>query len=124
MNREADTVGEFRRRLREARDRLFRTVARTDEDLATLEAHQPGATSEDVATELASEILSRLEGREKHELDEIYAAQARLEAGTFGICDRCRRPIPLARLRALPAALYCAPCQSREETSPGRGSPS
>jgi DnaK suppressor protein len=124
VNREADTVDEFRQRLREAWGRLFRTVTRTDEELATLEAHQPGAQTEDASTELVGEILSRLEGREKHELDEIHAARARLEAGTFGICDRCRRPIPLARLRALPAALYCAPCQSREETSPGRGSPS
>ncbi len=116
-NRQADTVEEFRRRLREARARLFSAVARTDEELATLEAHQPGAQTEDAGTELVGEILSRLEGREKHELDEIQAAQARLEAGTFGICERCHHPIPLARLRALPTALYCAPCQSREETS-------
>jgi len=113
---QVDAVDEFRRRLREARDRLFRTVARTDEELATLEAHQPGATTEDVAMELATEILSRLEGQERHELDEICAAQARLEAGTFGMCERCHRPIPLARLRAVPTALYCAPCQLREET--------
>lgn len=112
----AAVVEEFRRRLQEMRQRLIRTVVQTDEELATLEAHQPGGPAEDVATELGAAILSRLEGREKHELDEIDAAQARLEAGVFGTCEACSRPIPLARLRAMPTARLCVACQAREET--------
>jgi DnaK suppressor protein len=64
---------------------------------------------------VAGTLLSRLEGREKHELDAIDAARARLAAGTYGACDGCHRPIPLARLRAMPTALYCVTCQYREE---------
>ena len=108
-------VEEFRRLLREERERLLQTVVRTDEELATLEVHQAGAPSEDAATLLATGVLSRLEGQEKHELDEIDAAQARLEAGMFGVCERCSQPIPLDRLRAMPTAHYCIPCQFREE---------
>ncbi|MBI1960403.1 MAG: hypothetical protein HYS36_14395 [Candidatus Rokubacteria bacterium] len=33
---------ELRRRLQEARGRLLAVVTRTEEELATLEAHQPG----------------------------------------------------------------------------------
>ena len=110
-----ETVEEFRRLLREAREQLLRTVARTDEELATLEVHQAGALVEDAAMTLAADILSRLEGQEKRELDEIDAAQARLEAGVFGVCERCQRPIRLERLRAMPTARFCVPCQSREE---------
>ncbi len=109
-------VAEFRRRLDEARRRLTRTAATTDEELATLEMHQAGGATEDVPTELASAVLSSLEGREKHELDEIDAAQARLEAGTYGVCERCAGPIPLARLRAMPTARHCLSCQRRDET--------
>ncbi|HSF02697.1 MAG TPA: TraR/DksA C4-type zinc finger protein [Solirubrobacterales bacterium] len=108
-------VAEFRRRLAEARHRLARTAAGTDEELATLETHQAGSATEDVPTELASAVLSRLEGREKHELDEIDAAQARLEAGTYGVCERCAASIPLARLRAMPTARYCVSCRRRDE---------
>ncbi len=108
-------VEEFRRRLQEARERLFRTVALTDDELATLEPHQPGAADEDVPRETAVAILGRLDERERHELDEIYAAQARLETGTFGVCEGCGRPIPLARLRAMPTGRYCVACQAREE---------
>lgn len=109
------TEEEFRERLREARSRLYGTVARTDEELATLEAHQPGAPSEDVTTEQVTAILSRLEGQEKHELDEIDAAQARLAAGTYGVCEGCVKPIPLARLRALLIARRCLSCQLAQE---------
>ncbi len=113
--RREDLVEEFRQRLRDARARLFQTVAGTDAELDTLEVHQPGALAEDAATEVAMDVLARLEGREKHELDEIDAAQSRLEAGTFGVCEECARPIPLARLRAIPTARYCAACQARVE---------
>lgn len=113
--RSGKLVEEVRTRLTQARRELYATVATTDEELAMLEAHQPGSPPEDVATEMASATLSRLEGREKHELDEIAAAQARLAAGTYGACEGCGRPIPLKRLRAVPTARYCVACQRREE---------
>ena len=66
-----ERVEEFRRRLREMRARLFRTVTTSDDELETLEAHQPGAPVEDAAREVVVSVLSRLGDREKHELDEI-----------------------------------------------------
>lgn len=110
---------EFRRRLRRMRERLFRAVATMDEELATLEAHQPGAPAEDVARESATALLSRLGDREQDELEEISAAQERLEAGRFGVCEKCGRPIPLARLRVLPTARRCIRCRSSEEGERG-----
>jgi RNA polymerase-binding transcription factor DksA len=57
-----------------------------------------------VTTEIASALLSRLEGRERHELDVIDAAQARLAASTA--CEGCYGAIPLERLRAVPTMRY------------------
>lgn len=114
-----DGVKEFRRRLQDVRRQLLKVVATTDEELATLEAHQAGNLTEDTATELATAVLSRLEGRQRHVLDEIDAAQARLEAGVFGVCERCGAAIALARLRAMPATRFCRSCQAREERTPG-----
>ena len=112
---ELHVVQEFVRRLDEARYQVFQTLATTDEELATLEAHQAGSAIEDVPKESAAAILSRLEGDERHELDEIAAARARLAAGTYGACEGCHRAIPLARLRAMPTARYCVACQQGEE---------
>jgi RNA polymerase-binding protein DksA len=51
--------------------------------------------------------------REKDEqhLEAVEAALARLDAGTFGTCVRCGRPIAPERLEALPWAAHCIDCQ-------------
>ncbi len=110
-----DRTSEFRAVLLEARERLLRTVATTDGEIASLSAPEPGGLFEDSARRAVEGLLGRLEGRERHELDEIQAAQARLESGTFGACEVCRRPIPLSRLRALPWTCHCLRCQRKEE---------
>ncbi|WP_382303585.1 TraR/DksA family transcriptional regulator [Herbiconiux sp. UC225_62] len=46
-------------------------------------------------------------------LGETDAAFARVDAGTYGLCENCGRPIPPARLEARPAARLCVPCASR-----------
>ena len=108
-------VDEFRARLREARRELLRRVLTTDTELATLESHPAGNFDEDAAKEVATTVLSRLEGQEKQELDEVEAALARLETGSFGTCKDCGGPIPLARLQAVPWARYCLTCQLRRQ---------
>ncbi len=51
-------------------------------------------------------------------LRQIDAALARLHAGRYGLCATCSGPIPVARLRALPFATLCVPCQERSEGAP------
>ncbi|MHB1504575.1 MAG: TraR/DksA family transcriptional regulator [Acidimicrobiales bacterium] len=45
-------------------------------------------------------------------IEEIDAALAGLDAGTYGACEICHEPIPKARLRALPYARLCVACKS------------
>ena len=54
-------------------------------------------------------------------LRQIDAALARLHTGAYGRCASCGEPIALARLRAVPFATHCVPCQTRREGSPGGG---
>jgi DnaK suppressor protein len=48
-------------------------------------------------------------------LAHIDVALARLDAGHYGACAMCSRPIPSRRLRALPFAVHCQPCAERQE---------
>jgi RNA polymerase-binding transcription factor DksA len=51
-------------------------------------------------------------------LADIEAALERMDQGTYGICQQCRHPIELARLRIVPQARYCGRChQVREARS-------
>ena len=45
-------------------------------------------------------------------VDEIDHALAKMDAGTYGVCERCGNPIPKARLKALPYAALCVACKS------------
>ena len=119
--RTRSVVPEFERRLREARRKVWGTVAATDAELETLEAHQAGEPADDAATAGVAAVLGKLEGRERHLLDEIDAAQARLSAGTFGACERCGKPIRLARLRAVPTTRLCIACERGAERDGRRG---
>jgi len=44
-------------------------------------------------------------------LREVTAALARIEQGTYGVCERCEEAIKPRRLDAIPWARYCVRCQ-------------
>jgi DnaK suppressor protein len=51
--------------------------------------------------------------RESRELQLIGRALAKIQDGSYGICEECEEPIAIARLEALPFAQYCIDCQER-----------
>ena len=106
---------EFRGRLTAMRAEVLRTVTGAEAELAGLSPHEPGAPVEAAAEDLAATVLERVSGRERHLLDEVTDALARLESGRFGVCEGCAQPIPLERLRAVATTRLCVGCQARME---------
>jgi DnaK suppressor protein len=47
--------------------------------------------------------------------DAVRDALAKLASGTYGNCETCHRPIPTARLEAVPYARRCLSCQESME---------
>ncbi|NIA24648.1 MAG: TraR/DksA family transcriptional regulator [Gammaproteobacteria bacterium] len=43
----------------------------------------------------------------------VDRALAKIDEGTYGICDRCGERIPEARLEARPESVFCVDCKSR-----------
>jgi RNA polymerase-binding protein DksA len=56
------------------------------------------------------EVLERLDGSSRAELEMIDAALGRMDAGTYGICITCGETIAVERLTALPYATSCIKC--------------
>jgi RNA polymerase-binding protein DksA len=52
-----------------------------------------------------------LRDRAQQQLELVDAALERIEAGTYGDCLRCGRPVAPERLEALPWAAHCIDCQ-------------
>ena len=70
----------------------------------------------DVATATFDrEMASSLEENSNHVLTEIDAALARIDAGTYGVCERCGKPIDEERLEALPWATLCIDDKRKQE---------
>ncbi len=57
-------------------------------------------------------VLSLADGL-KQRLDDVQAAIHRVEAGTYGKCERCGKDIAPERLEAVPAARLCIKCASK-----------
>jgi YteA family regulatory protein len=71
-------------------------------------------------SDLATETFERekdvtLRRQARHMLELVERALNKLDAGTYGICDRCGRPIGVERLAARPYAVLCYDCQVAEE---------
>jgi RNA polymerase-binding transcription factor DksA len=45
-------------------------------------------------------------------LSDVLGALKKLDDGTYGVCERCHKPISPARLEAKPASAYCIDCAS------------
>ena len=48
-------------------------------------------------------------------LQMIEESLKKIENRKYGICESCNKPIPRARLRAVPYAKYCIKCQKQKE---------
>jgi RNA polymerase-binding transcription factor DksA len=116
----------YRRRLRAILTRLRGEVTELrDEALRPLAAEAAGDPAgeavhdADLGTRVADEGLAlELLGPEEHVLSEATAALARIDAGTFGRCEGCGRPIARTRLDALPYARHCVRCARKSEAAP------
>ncbi len=73
--------------------------------------HQADAGSDSYDRDFALNLLSQ----EQDALYEIDEALKRVEAGTYGVCEMSGKPIPHARLEAIPFARFTVDCQAQIE---------
>lgn len=66
-------------------------------------------------TSIAVERLTQVAAQEQmlEQLEEIARALAKLDEGSYGVCDVCGGPIPEGRLEVHPWAVRCVACASR-----------
>lgn len=61
------------------------------------------------------ELDMTLEENLRRALGEVRAALGRIEAGTYGSCERCGATIPEERMQAVPTASLCVTCKAEDE---------
>jgi RNA polymerase-binding transcription factor DksA len=113
-------LASYRRKLLALRGRLAGDVSSLAGEALNSEDEAGGNLSHvplhraDLGTYERECTLGLLESEEQT-LEEIAAALGRIEQGTFGHCEGCRKAIPKGRLHALPYARYCVECARRSQ---------
>jgi len=77
----------------------------------------------DVASDMYDrEFNLNLASNDRELLQKIESALKRIEDGTYGFCLKTNKPIPIARLKAIPYAEYTVEAQEEEDRNGGNGS--
>jgi RNA polymerase-binding protein DksA len=102
----------------ERRETLARLATLTGDFDALVEASEGSNADDEHDPEGATIAFERsqvdaLARQAREHLGEIDAALARLDAGDYGTCERCGRPISAGRLEARPTARTCIDCAAR-----------
>lgn len=65
---------------------------------------------------LEKEFADDAIARSSEAIRDIDDALARMDAGTYGLCESCSTRIPLERLQAIPHARRCVACTGRRSS--------
>ena len=104
----------------------FKKILQDAQDAAV---HADLRRRQDIVIEHSADVLEQMSsagegelaladlGRHTDMVRQIRAALGRMEAGTFGVCEYCLKPIEPKRLMAVPWSSLCIGCQ---ETADGQ----
>ena len=113
--RPEDKIMAARKRLLDMREELVgEGLGRSlPEDLAR--PFDIGDEGDRADSERTHEVSILLSARDKEKVLAIDEALAKVSEGTFGVCEECGDEIGAGRLKAMPLARLCIPCQSKLE---------
>ncbi len=110
-------LAELRVALEEQRDNLRKEIVELggdpDSDDAAIDVERGFADSAHSTAERAR-TLSVMKALRSN-LRWVDRALTKMELGTYGVCERCGRPIAIERLDALPWAILCIDCKQKGE---------
>ncbi|MEU0516279.1 TraR/DksA C4-type zinc finger protein [Streptosporangium sp. NPDC006007] len=113
----ATELADVRERLAEEIDELNQEIAKAESEIASSDVTDgAGDDQADAGArtyEREREIALTLNSRDLVAQNE--RAIARIDAGTYGVCESCHKPIGKERLQAFPRATLCVACKQREE---------
>ncbi|MET8334673.1 TraR/DksA C4-type zinc finger protein [Streptosporangium canum] len=110
--------------LAEVREQLATEIAELNQEIAKAETEIASSDVTDGAGDDQADAGARTYEREREialtlNSRDLVAqnerAIARIDAGTYGVCESCHKPIGKERLQAFPRATLCVACKQREE---------
>ncbi|MDH5510263.1 MAG: RNA polymerase-binding protein DksA [Nitrospinota bacterium] len=115
MKLSEDNYQHFKQALMEQRSALLKEAGKTVEEGLNVEYEDMADSIDRSSVETERNFTLRLRDRERKLVKKIDEALARLENGSFGICEECENSIGINRLKARPIATLCIECKEEQE---------
>lgn len=112
-------VATLRAKLHGEAEALRGRIAASTEDVADNPDTSPGDVEDGAALEAARFQAGQLLSRARARLAAVEAALARMDDGTYGICEELDEPIPFRRLELRPTTRYSVAAQEMLEADGG-----
>ena len=80
-------------------------------DLSAYSLHMADVASDNYEREFSLSLADA----EQKVLNRINAALEKIDGNTFGLCELCEKKITKERLKIVPYAELCVPCQEKQE---------
>jgi DnaK suppressor protein len=108
-------IKRFRKMLEESKKALLMNARKTLMEESNFDTDDLPDEIDLASSEYTQSMIFRLRDREKFLLKKIERALQRMDAGTFGICERCEDEISAKRLEARPVTTLCIRCKEEQE---------
>lgn len=113
---EKDFTLKMKESLIEMKKEIVAQLMATSSEFKNILEDMDSKDSVDVASDdIDRKMLETVGTKDLNRLKLIDSAIARIEQGRYGLCMKCGKNIPQARLEAIPYALMCIECKSAEE---------
>jgi DnaK suppressor protein len=101
--------------LTQKREILDTLIATNADFRAIVEEMDPKDFADVASDDIDRKMIEAIGSQDIKRLRAIDAALGRINQGRYGVCVKCNKKIPPARLEALPYAVLCVDCQKGEE---------
>jgi DnaK suppressor protein len=113
-------VSVFRKKLMKQREELLSEAEQTINSKLVEDKQSFPDPTDQAAAELDNNFMLKLRGREQKLLKKIDEAIARIDEGSYGVCESCGGPIGIKRLEARPVTTLCIDCKTEQEENEKR----
>jgi len=90
-------------------------IASSEDFREIVEGMDPKDMADIASDDIDRKMIEVLGSQELKRLKSIDSALTRIKQGKYGVCVKCGKYIPTARLEAIPYALMCIECKTAEE---------
>ena len=111
-------IEDMKEKLIKQKEEIIKILASDSADFdALVKEKQPKDLADIAADDIDRNTLETLSASEVNRIRLIDSALSRIENERYGLCMRCNKKIPRERLEAIPYALMCIDCKTKDELS-------